>query len=131
MDVNTCKEQLKQCCLFLQSQEHLSHPDALICLNLASAMTYPLVSQLQRKRTCAGRYWRKDLVIAEKIRAFNNQAKRKKRIIEEGTCCNEGNMLSFERNHLGPPRPDHQSRNICDACGSALARDKRRGFVVK
>jgi hypothetical protein len=132
MDIATCKEQLRQCHLFIAAHcnHNLSHHDALICLNIVTAMTDPLVDHLQRKRTCAGRYWRKDLVIAEKIRAFNNQAKKKKRVIEEGTCCGTDARLSFERNHLGPPRPDHLSRNICDACGSALARDKKRGFVA-
>ena len=123
MNDKECLQQLLECFTYLSSltPPSVTHEQALACLNVASSITDLLVGQIEGCRVCPGRYWRTSDAIVE----FNKTKESKRHRLEvDDSCCGKAGELSFDRGSIGPG-----SRAICNACASALVRDKKRGLL--
>lgn len=101
----------------------------LVC-SLAS-MCDIAVEMSEKKRTCPGRYWRQHKDTRDSIDAFNKNDRKRQKVTVDADC--NGGELQFDKGYIGPPHEalgnEEKSRLLCNACGAALARDKKREFI--
>ncbi len=115
-----------------QTDTSFSKDDAVACVALLGSMCDIALETAERKRTCPGRYWRSHKASKDAIEAYNTNDRKRQKVDLEATCGNDGSQLAFDKGYVGPERePDDEgkSRLLCNACGNAYSRDKKRGFV--